>query len=176
MRTAVLENEGVEVRTEGDSFFVVFPSAVGALRAAVTAQRSMVDQTWPDGGDIRVRIGLHTGEGIVGGDDYIGMEVNRAARIAAAGHGGQVVLSETTRALVASELPDGVSIRDLGPHRLKDFSEAQKLHDLVIALEWLGIGALYVVVLGAPVLLLAWVAWLVVRLVRRRREEALLSS
>jgi predicted ATPase/class 3 adenylate cyclase len=133
MRAAVVENEGVEVRTEGDSFFVVFPSAVGALRTAVTAQRTLANQSWPGGGDIRVRIGLHTGEGIVGGDDYIGMEVNRAARIAATGHGGQVVLSETTRALVTSELPDGVSIRDLGSHRLKDFSEAQRLHDLVIA-------------------------------------------
>src|SRR5436190_5472827 len=132
MRAAVAEGGGVEIRTEGDSFFLVFPSAVAAVRAAVTAQRSMADQTWPGGGDIRVRIGVHTGEGRPGGDDYVGLDVNRAARIGATGHGGQVVLSETTRALVEEDLPGGVSIRDLGSHRLKDITEPQHLHDLVI--------------------------------------------
>jgi predicted ATPase/class 3 adenylate cyclase len=132
MRAAIAEGGGVEVRTEGDAFFVVFPSAVGAVRAAASAQRSMAEQRWSEGGDIRVRIGLHTGEGLPGGDDYLGIDVNRAARIAATGHGGQVVLSETTRALVAGDLPDGVSIRDLGAHRLKDIAEPQHLSDLVI--------------------------------------------
>jgi predicted ATPase/class 3 adenylate cyclase len=130
MRAAVAEGGGIEVRTEGDSFFVVFSSAVNAVRAAVTAQRSMAQQSWSD--NVRVRIGLHTGEGHPGGDDYVGIEVNRAARIAATGHGGQVVLSETTRALVASDLPDGVRTRDLGSHRLKDLAEPEHLHDLVV--------------------------------------------
>jgi predicted ATPase len=77
-------------------------------------------------------MGMHTGEGALGGDDYLGIDVNHAARIAATGHGGQVVISDATRALVAASLPDGVSVRDLGVHRLKDFDEAEHLHDLVI--------------------------------------------
>ncbi len=82
MRKAVAEGHGVEIRTEGDSFFVVFPTPSGALQAAVAVQRRLAAHTWPDGGVIRVRMGLHTGEGILGGDDYLGIEVNRAARIA----------------------------------------------------------------------------------------------
>jgi predicted ATPase/class 3 adenylate cyclase len=131
VRSAVVEGGGVEIRTEGDSFFVVFPSAAAALRTAVAAQRGLASHTWY-GPDIRVRIGLHTGEGIPGGDDYTGIEVNRAARIAATGHGGQVVVSSTTRSLVESELPEDVFLRDLGAHRLKDFEDPEHLHDLVI--------------------------------------------
>ena len=132
MRTAIAAGNGAEVRTEGDSFFAVFPTTSGALRAAVDAQRELSSFPWPDGRRISVRMGLHTGEGILGGDDYLGMDVNRAARIAATGHGGQVVLSETTRTLVANALPDGVTIRDLGMHRLKDIEHPEHLHDLVL--------------------------------------------
>jgi predicted ATPase/class 3 adenylate cyclase len=132
MRSAIAESDGVEIRTEGDSFFVVFPSAVGAVKAAVGAQRALSSHPWGDGPRIRVRIGLHTGEATAGGDDYVGIDVNRAARIAATGHGGQIVLSETTRSLVASELPGGVTVRDLGSHRLKDIEHPERLHDLVI--------------------------------------------
>jgi predicted ATPase/class 3 adenylate cyclase len=126
MRDAIAEGSGVEIRTEGDSFFVVFDTPVGALGAAVAAQRAMVDTP------IRVRMGLHSGEGRPGGDDYLGIEVNRAARIAAAGHGGQVLLSDATRALVEHALPDGVAIRDLGNHRLKDIAHSEHLFDLVV--------------------------------------------
>ena len=133
MRAAIAEGNGVEIRTEGDSFFVAFPTAGGALRAAVTAERELASFPWPHGRSLRVRMGMHTGEGALGGDDYVGIDVNHAARIAATGHGGQVVISDATRALVSSSLPDGVSVRDLGLHRLKDFDEAEHLHDLVIA-------------------------------------------
>src|SRR5918992_4107498 len=126
MRRAISAGSGVEIRTEGDSFFVVFPTPIGALRAAETAQRELADT------EIRVRMGLHTGEGRPGGDDYVGIDVNRAARIAAAGHGVQVILSDATRALVEHDLPPGISLRDLGLHRLKDIDHREHLHDLVI--------------------------------------------
>jgi predicted ATPase/class 3 adenylate cyclase len=132
MRAAIAEGGGVEIRTEGDSFFVVFPSAAGAVRATVTAQRSFAEHPWLHGKPLRVRMGLHTGEGRLGGDDYLGIDVNRAARIAASGHGGQVLLSEATRALVVDALPAGISIRNLGAHRLKDFDDPQPIHQLVI--------------------------------------------
>ncbi len=118
--------------TEGDAFFAVFPSAVNAVRATVDAQQALVAAQWPDGLQLRVRMGLHTGEGVLGGDNYAGVDVNRAARIAAAGHGGQVVISDATRALVQSKLPEGVELRDLGEHRLKDLREPEHLHQLVI--------------------------------------------
>jgi len=126
IRRAIAVGGGVEVRTEGDSFLVVFPNPAGALRAAVTAQQELAKT------DIRVRMGLHTGEGYLGGGDYLGIDVNRAARIAAAGHGGQVVLSDATRSLVEHDLPDGVTIRDIGTHRLKDIAHPERLFDVVI--------------------------------------------
>ena len=132
VRTAVAEQGGVEIGTEGDSFFVAFPTASGALRAAVAAQRALAAHPWPDGNPIRVRMGLHTGEGVPGGDNYVGIDVNRAARIAAAGHGGQIVISEATRVLVAGDVPDGVTFRDLGLHDLKGLEHPERLHDLVI--------------------------------------------
>src|SRR5207247_5847330 len=121
-----------EIRTEGDSFFAVFPTATGAVRGAASAQRALASHSWSHGGPLRVRMGMHTGEGRLGGDDYLGIDVNRAARVAAVGHGGQVLLSATTDALVAAALPDGVSLRDLGEHRLKDFETPQRIHQLVI--------------------------------------------
>jgi predicted ATPase/class 3 adenylate cyclase len=126
MRRAIAAGAGVEVRTEGDSFLVAFPTPSGALRAAVSAQRDLANT------DIRLRMGLHTGEGWPGGDDYVGIDVNRAARIAAAGHGGQVLLSLATRGLVEHDLPHGVTTRDLGDHRLKDIAHPEHLFDLVI--------------------------------------------
>jgi predicted ATPase/class 3 adenylate cyclase len=129
----VLEAEGGrEVRTEGDSFFAVFRTPAQGVRAAVAAQRGLAAGAWPRDEPLRVRMGLHTGEGTLGGDDYIGIDVNRAARIADSGHGGQVLLSEATRALVGHALPKGVTTRNLGHHRLKDFDEPQPLYDLVI--------------------------------------------
>jgi predicted ATPase/class 3 adenylate cyclase len=132
LRKAIGANQGTEVSTEGDAFFAVFPSAVDAIRATVGAQQALAKAEWPDGLPVRVRMGLHTGEGVLGGDNYAGVDVNRAARIAAAGHGGQVLISDATRALVQSKLPDGVELRDLGEHRLKDLREPEHLHQLVI--------------------------------------------
>ena len=132
MREAIDRGRGVEIRTEGDAFFAVFGSPAGALLAATEAQSGLAAHAWPDGSEIRVRIGMHTGEGSLGGDDYLGIDVNRAARIAAVGHGGQVVLSNATAGLVEQTLPDGVVLRDLGLHRLKDFPDPLRLYDLVI--------------------------------------------
>jgi class 3 adenylate cyclase len=132
MRRAIDEGGGVAIRTEGDSFFAVFADHAAAVRAAVTAQRDLAAHPWPQGMPLRVRMGLHTGRGELGGDDYLGIDVNQAARIAAAGHGGQVLLSEATESLVRHDLPDGVTIRDLGEHRLKDLDHPVRIHDLVI--------------------------------------------
>ena len=103
------ERGGTEIDTQGDSFFFSFPRARDAVAAAVQAQRSLAAHDWPQGKQVRVRMGLHTGEPTVGDEGYLGLDVVRAARISAAGHGGQILLSETTRALVGNELPDGVS-------------------------------------------------------------------
>ena len=132
LRSAIAGAGGVEIRTEGDAFFAVFRTPADAVRAAVNGQRGLAATEWPHQRPLRVRMGLHTGEGELGGDDYIGIDVNRAARIAAAAHGGQVVVSEATRALVERALPGGVRMRDLGEHRLKDLATAERLYDLVI--------------------------------------------
>lgn len=124
---------GVEVATEGDSFFVVFPNVPDSVAAAADAQRAISEEAWPDGLELRVRMGLHTGEGALGGDNYVGLDIHRAARIASAGHGGQVLLSAATRELAAHSLPSGVSLRDLGEQRLKDLPETERVWQLVIA-------------------------------------------
>ncbi len=120
IRSAVAGHDGTEVATEGDAVFAAFPSALEALRAAAEAQLALAAYPWPDGVVVRVRMGLHTGEGRLGGDDYVGIDVHRAARIAAAGHGGQVLLSDATAGLVRSDLPAGVAMHPLGEHSLKD--------------------------------------------------------
>ena len=120
---------GREVDTQGDAFFFSFQRARDAVRAAVDGQRALAEHDWPDEAQVRVRMGLHTGEPAVGDEGYIGLDVVRAARICSAGHGGQVLLSETTRSLVGSDLPEGVSIRDLGEQNLKDV-RAEHLYQL----------------------------------------------
>jgi predicted ATPase/class 3 adenylate cyclase len=130
IRKAVAEAGGVEVSTHGDAFFVVFTSPAGAVRAAVAAQLALAAHDWPAGSPLRVRMGLHTGEGTRGGDDYAGLDVHRAARIADAGHGGQVLVSDTTRAMVEHALPDGAVLRDLGLHRLRGLADPERLHQL----------------------------------------------
>ncbi len=131
-RAAWAEQHGVEIGTEGDSFFVVFTSAPQAAAAAVAAQRGLAAEAWPEGAQIRSRMGMHTGEGVLSGGSYVGLDVHRAARIANAGHGGQVLLSATTRALVEGSLPSGVTLREMGEHRLKDLSRPERIWDLVI--------------------------------------------
>jgi predicted ATPase/class 3 adenylate cyclase len=132
IRAAVADEDGVEVATEGDGFFLVFRSPEGAVRALAAAQRALTSEPWPDGAPIRVRAGVHTGEGTLDHDGgYLGHDVHRAARVAAAGHGGQVLLSGPAAALVADRLPPGVALRSLGPHRLKDL-RPEPLAQLVI--------------------------------------------
>jgi len=133
MRAAIRATSGQEMGTEGDSFFVVFSSAGDAVRCCLAAQRALAGYDWPGGAAVRVRMGLHSGEPAVQEDDYIGMDVHRAARIAAAAHGGQVVLSEATRLLVESRLAADVSVRDLGFHRLKDIEAPERIYQLVAA-------------------------------------------
>src|SRR5262245_38989271 len=132
LRQAFAEFEGHEIDTQGDAFFVAFARARDAVGAAVAAQRALGAEPWPDGEAVRVRMGLHTGEPLVGGERYVGMGVHRGARIAAAGHGGQVLLSNTTRELVEDELPDDVGLRDLGEHELKDLKRPEHLFQLEI--------------------------------------------
>jgi len=133
LREAFKSNSGHELRTEGDSFFCVFASALDACMAAAAAQRALASHPWGDGGAIKVRVGLHTGEAPLVGDEYIGLDVHHAARIAAAAYGGQVLVSETTRGIVAEKLPAGLRLNDLGSHRLKDLANPERLYQLVIA-------------------------------------------
>jgi YVTN family beta-propeller protein len=132
VRDAAAAHGGHEVDTQGDSFFIAFPRGKDAVGAAVAAQRDLHTHAWPDGVQVKVRMGLHTGEPRVGEQRYVGMGVHKAARIGAAGHGGQVLLSATTRELVEDELPPGVTIRDLGMRRLKDVERPERLSQLVI--------------------------------------------
>ncbi|MGN6799373.1 MAG: adenylate/guanylate cyclase domain-containing protein [Gaiellaceae bacterium] len=111
---------GSEIDTQGDAFFFSFPRARDAVNAAVSAQRALREHAWPDGREVRVRMGLHTGEPHVGDEGYLGIDVVRAARIASAGAGGQILISETTRALLGNVLPEGVAVLDLGERHLKD--------------------------------------------------------
>ena len=123
------EQGGVTFGSEGDAVFVAFASAAGAIRAAVAAQRALAANAWR-GGDVRVRMGIHTGEVLVVAGDYVGIEVHRAARVAAAAHGGQIIVTDATRTL-AGESEGAISLRDAGEHRLKDFARAERLYQVV---------------------------------------------
>ena len=133
MRAAVSASGGREMEAVGDSFFVVFESAGDAVGCCVAAQRALAGHDWPGGVAVRVRMGLHSGEPAVQEDRYAGLDVYRARRIAAAAHGGQVVLSDVTRQLAESQLAAGVSVRDLGFHRLEDIEAPEHLYQLVAA-------------------------------------------
>ena len=126
---------GNEIDTQGDAFFYSFPRARGAVAAAVELQRKHAEQEWPGGGRVNVRLGLHTGEPIVGEEGYTGLDVVRAARIAADGKGGQILLSEATRAIVGDDLPEGVGVRELGERTLKDIDKPEPLYELVYESE-----------------------------------------
>jgi predicted ATPase/class 3 adenylate cyclase len=120
IREAFTRRDGVEVDTQGDAFFVAFSRAADAVASAIEAQSAL------EAGPIRVRMGIHTGEPLVTREGYVGMDVHRAARIAASAHGGQIVVSETTRRLLDADAP----FRDLGEHRLKDLIGAERLFQL----------------------------------------------
>src|SRR6185295_16304992 len=132
LRAAFAAHSGHEIDTQGDSFFVAFGRALDAVACVADAQRALAAHAWPNGATVRVRMGLHTGEPIVARTGYIGMDVNRAARVAAAGHGGQVLLSQTTRDLVYQDLPQGLLLRLLGEHKLKDIRFPQPIFQLDI--------------------------------------------
>jgi predicted ATPase/class 3 adenylate cyclase len=132
LRAAYQKRGAEEVDTQGDALFVAFSRAKDAVAAAVAAQRAISAHPWPDGTAVRVRMGLHTGEPLSAETGYVGLDVHRAARICAAGHGGQILLSGTTRELVQNDLPEGISLRDLGLHRLRDLAQSQHLFQVVI--------------------------------------------
>ena len=131
LRDAAVSHEGREVDNQGDSFFFVFARANAALGAAVVAQRALAAHEWPEEAEVRVRMGLHTDEPSVGGERYVGLGVHRAARVGAAGHGGQVLLTNPTRELVEDEV-DGVTVQELGLYRLKDIDRPELLYQLDI--------------------------------------------
>jgi YVTN family beta-propeller protein len=129
LRAAFEAHRGHEVDTQGDSFFVAFASARDALLAAVEGQLALLSHTWPEGVQIKVRMGLHTGQAIAAGGRYTGLAVHRAARIGAAGHGGQILVSQATQTLLEDEEEDlHVFLRDLGEQRLKDLDRAVRLY------------------------------------------------
>src|SRR5205085_11543511 len=115
---------------QGDAFFVALRSAADAVMAAVAIQRALAAHDWPEGEGVRVRIGIHTGEASAAGERYLGLAVHRASRIGAAGHGGQILLSSTTRDLVEDDLPAGVRLRDLGRYHLKDIEQPLRLYQV----------------------------------------------
>jgi class 3 adenylate cyclase len=130
LREAFTRHGGVEVEMQGDSFFFSYASAREAVAAAAAAQRALAGHDWPSA-PIRVRVGLHTGEPVVADNLYAGIDVHRAARVMSAAHGVQVLLSARTADLVAVELSEELSVRDLGEHRLKDLTEPQRLYQLL---------------------------------------------
>jgi class 3 adenylate cyclase len=132
LRAAFTAYEGWEVDTQGDSFFVVFLRATQAVAAAVQIQRALATASWPQGGAVRVRIGIHTGEPIRTTEGYTGLDVIRGARIKEAGHGGQVLLSASTAAIVQDALLDELGLRDLGAHRLKSLPRPERIFQLSI--------------------------------------------
>jgi predicted ATPase/class 3 adenylate cyclase len=126
-KNAIEKWGGIVVDTQGDAFFVAFASATASVRAAADAQRALAET------EIRARMGLHSGEAIVAETGYVGADVHRGARICAAAHGGQVLLSQATRELVEDALAEELGVRDLGEHRLKDLTRPQRLHQLLVA-------------------------------------------
>jgi class 3 adenylate cyclase len=133
LRAAFDGHDGREVHTEGDAFFVAFARASDAIAAAVGAQRALGSRRWPEGVGVRVRMGIHTGEAVISDGDYVGLDVHRAARICSAAHGGQVLLSSSTRELVADEPAADVAFSDLGEYWLKDLDRPERLFQLVAA-------------------------------------------
>ncbi|HYX48432.1 MAG TPA: adenylate/guanylate cyclase domain-containing protein, partial [Ktedonobacteraceae bacterium] len=132
LRAAFQEWHGHEVDTQGDAFFVVFERASDAILAAVASQKALQSASWPDGAIVRVRMGIHTGELQSTEEGYVGLDVHRAARIMSVAHGAQVLLSQATHELVATELPEEISLKDLGDYRLKDIAGITRLFQLVI--------------------------------------------
>jgi class 3 adenylate cyclase/uncharacterized small protein (DUF1192 family) len=132
VRDAFSAFDGIEIDTQGDAFFFVFPRARDAVAAAVEAQRVHAASRWPAGETVRVRMGLHTGEPALHDEGYVGLDVVRAARICTEGKGGQILVSETTRSLVGSGLPDGVSVFPVGQRHLRGIDEPERVYEVAI--------------------------------------------
>lgn len=132
VRVAFEDFGGREVDHQGDAFFFAFPRAKDAVRGAIAAQRSLLDHEWPDGKEVRLRMALHTGEPELAEEGYFGLGINRAARICAAGHGGQVLLSRSTAGVFEEDEAPGIALRDLGEHRLKDLERPERIYQLVV--------------------------------------------
>jgi class 3 adenylate cyclase len=132
VRAAFTAFDGVEIDTQGDAFFFAFTRARDAVAAAARVQRDHAEFTWPPGAPVRTRIGLHTGEPTLGEEGYLGLDVVRAARLCGVCDGGHVLLSETTRALIGSKLPSGVSVFPVGERHLKDIDEPERVYELEI--------------------------------------------
>ena len=132
LRAAVTQANGREIDTQGDAFFVVFLKAKDAVAGALAAQRSLQRHRWPAGVDVRVRMGIHTGEPGIAGDRYFGLGVHRAARICAAGHGGQMLLSQSTYGVLVDDVLPDIRFLDLGEYRLKDFERLEHIFQLVV--------------------------------------------
>lgn len=131
LRAAFEAGRGRELETQGDGFQVVFLSARDAILTAIAGQRAVTSHPWPEGAAVRVRMGLHTGEPVLAGEGYVGLDVHRAARICAAGWGGQILLSQATAQLGRDDLPLDVELRDLGSHRLKDLQRAETVFQVL---------------------------------------------
>jgi class 3 adenylate cyclase/CheY-like chemotaxis protein len=127
IRSAVAERDGVEIDVRGDEFFVAFDDATAAAQAAVAAQCAILSHAWPPEAELRIRMGMHTGEAIYADKDYLGVDVHKAARICFAGHGGQILLSEATHELVPEELER----RELGAYRLRGLPTPERIFQLV---------------------------------------------
>jgi class 3 adenylate cyclase len=132
IRETFSARDGIEIDTQGDAFFFVFPRARDAMEAAVDAQRAHASAAWPHEVTVRVRMGLHTGEPAVHEEGYVGLDVVRAARICTEGRGGHILLSETTRALLGSGLPDGVSVYPVGQRHLRGIDEPERVFEVSI--------------------------------------------
>ncbi len=130
IRSGLAAHDGREVDTQGDAFFVVFSSPGACVAAVVEMQQALQTHAWPCGEWVRVRMGVHTGEASATATGLVGLDVHCAARVAAAGHGGQVLLSATSAALVREALPPGAALEDLGVHRLKDLEHPVRIFQL----------------------------------------------
>jgi predicted ATPase/class 3 adenylate cyclase len=130
IRAGLAAHDGREMDTQGDAFFATFSSPSACVAAVLEMQRAFLSYPWPGSGGVRVRMGVHSGEASLTAVGLVGLDVHRAARIAAVAHGGQVVLSATTAALLRDSMPAGAGLRDLGFHRLKDLGRPEQIFQL----------------------------------------------
>ena len=133
IRSALAAHDGREIDTQGDAFFAVFSSPRGCVAAVLQMQQALAAHAWPGGERVRVRMGIHCGEAARTAAGLVGLEVHRAARVAAVGHGGQVLVSEAAAVLVRDGLPPGAALADLGTHRLKDLGRPEQIFQLTAA-------------------------------------------